>query len=207
MFLDKGENIWDRLTHSHPDWIKDQSNGDIACDSYNKFREDVQLIKDLGVNFYRFSISWSRIMQYGQPNVINGDGIRYYNELIDELIANGIEPMVTLYHWDLPQPLQDIGGWPNEKIAEYFEDYADVVFKNFGDRVKKWITINEPIEVCESGYANGVFAPVVLSPGVGDYLCGRTLLLAHARAYHLYYDKYHAEQQGMYILFNVIMLI
>lgn len=101
-----------------------------------------------------------------------------------------------MFHWDLPQPLQDIGGWPNEMLAQHFEEYADVVFKSFGDRVKTWITFNEPPEICVGGYGTGGNAPDILSPGIGSYLCGRTLLLAHARAYRLYEKKYRKRQGG-----------
>lgn len=196
LILGKGESIWDRLTHEHPNLVDDQTTGDVACDSYNKIADDVQILKDLGINFYRFSLSWSRILPTGQTNFINPDGIRYYNELIDQLLANGIEPYVTMYHWDLPQPMQELGGWPNPLLAQYFEDYADVVYKSFGDRVKFWITFNEPIEVCK-GYGEGSGAPGYFQNGVGDYLCGKTILLAHARAYHLYYERYQAQQNGV----------
>lgn len=102
---------------------------------------------------------------------------------------------MTLYHWDLPQNLQDLGGWANSDITQYFEDYSRVAFKLFGDRVKMWITINEPASICEDTYGNGNGAPHVYSPGIGDYLCGRTILLAHARAYHLY-DRFFRKSQG-----------
>ncbi|KRT83938.1 glycoside hydrolase, partial [Oryctes borbonicus] len=195
-YLGKGENIWDRLTHSRPEHIADRSNGDIACDAYHKTVEDVQLLKDLGVNFYRFSLSWSRILPTGHSNEVNSDGIRYYNELIDELIKNEIVPFVTMYHWDLPHPFQELGGWTNPLIIDYFEDYADIVFKNFGDRVKHWITFNEPTLVCEHGYALGTMAPAYTQEGIGDYLCGHNLLLSHGRAYKLYDEKYRELQKG-----------
>lgn len=131
-------------------------------------------------------------------NKINEDGIRYYNNVINELLTNNIKPMVTLYHWDLPQSLQEIGGWPNIVLAEIFEDYARIVFKYFGDRVKTWITFNEPPEICHTGYGVGSGAPSYNSNGIGDYMCGRTLLIAHAKAYHLYNKEFRSEQKGRY---------
>ncbi|XP_069695501.1 myrosinase 1-like isoform X2 [Periplaneta americana] len=191
----KGHNIWDTLTHTHPDYVDDEDNGDIACDSYHKYKEDVQLLSQMKVDFYRFSISWSRILPTGLINNVNQRGIDYYNNLIDELLANDIKPMVTMYHWDLPQALQDLGGWPNLKIADYFEDYAQLLFTMFGDRVKWWITFNEPPFV--SGYATAKgHAPCVNQPGIGDYLAAHTILLSHAKVYHLYDRIFRAKQQG-----------
>lgn len=113
--------------------------------------------------------------------------------------------MVTIYHWDLPQQLQDLGGWTNGLIAKYFEDFAFVCFNLFGDRVKTWITVNEPPSFCEDTYDNGNGAPGVLSSGVGDYLCGRTVLLAHARAYRLYENMFRKTQNGKNVKINIIM--
>ncbi|PSN50030.1 Myrosinase 1 [Blattella germanica] len=196
----KGENIWDRLTHQHPECIADHSNGDVAADSYHKYKEDVKILKELGVHFYRFSISWARILPTGHVNVINQAAIDYYNDLINELVANGIEPLVTMYHWDLPQSLQDLGGWTNRAMADYFEDYARVLFKNFGDRVKRWITMNEPTSIV-FGYCLPLgMAPNVLTPGHGQYLAMHTILLSHARAYRLYDREFRETQQGDYPL-------
>lgn len=146
------------------------------------------------MNFYRFSISWSRILPDGAKT--NQAGIDYYNNLINELIENGIEPMVTMYHWDLPQYIQDIGGWTNEIILDYFDHYADVLYENFGDRVKKWITLNEPYIFCHDGYGVGRHAPAIKSMGDGEYLCGHYALLAHAKAYHNYKNNYYSTQRG-----------
>uniref|UniRef100_A0A1B6D5W8 beta-glucosidase n=2 Tax=Clastoptera arizonana TaxID=38151 RepID=A0A1B6D5W8_9HEMI len=191
----KGENIWDRLVHTKPETVVDKDTGDVACDSYHKYKEDVQLIKYIGFDFYRFSISWSRVLPTGEDNVINQDGISYYNNLINELLENGIQPLVTLYHWDLPQPLQDLGGWLNPLMAEYFECYARVIFSHFGDRVKWWITINEPSEII-SGYSNAGYAPYLDLHGTGDYLAAHTLIRAHAKAYHLYDKEFRKSQNG-----------
>lgn len=150
------------------------------------------MLKELGVDFYRFSISWARVLPTGYANEINEDGINYYNNLINELIANGIEPMVTMYHWDLPKSLQEIGGWTNAAIIDYFKDYARVLLTHFGDRVKYWITFNS---VCH-GYDNDVFPPFVNQPGVGNYLCRHILLLSHAQVYHMYDKEFRKEQNG-----------
>ncbi|KAK9721942.1 Glycosyl hydrolase family 1 [Popillia japonica] len=192
----KGENIWDYLTHNNPGAIDDGSNGDIACDSYHKTAEDVELLKDLDVDFYRFSISWSRILPSGHANYINREGVNYYNELIDTLIANDIRPLITMFHWDLPQPLQEIGGWPNPILADLFVDYAKVLFDEFGDRVLEWITFNEPYQICHQGYSEATKAPLYAQDGIGGYLCGHTLLLAHAKTYQLYNESYRETQQG-----------
>lgn len=186
MFLGKGENIWDRFTHTHPERIADYSTGDRACNSYHQFKEDVQLLKYLNVSHYRLSLSWSRILPTGRANHVNPEGQQYYTRLFQELLNNGIEPVVTLYHWDLPQPLQDLGGWANPVMADYFEEYAHVVFNTFGNYVKTWITFNEPKLICVYGYGDIKMAPGVNASGIGDYLCGNTILLAHAKAYHLY---------------------
>jgi len=127
---------------------------------------------------------------------VNQAGIDYYNALIDELLANGIAPFVTLYHWDLPQPLQDRGGWPNEETAFHYAEYARLAFKSFGDRVKKWITFNEIAVFCNLGYGSGYHAPGVELPGVGAYQCAHTVLKAHGLAYRIYDAEFRATQKG-----------
>lgn len=182
----RGPSIFDEISHQIPSPIQDNSTADIACDSYHLHKEDVKLLKDLGVNFYRFSISWSRILTNGLPNSINPDGIRYYNELIDELIANGIIPMVTLHHFDTP--LEIFESYRSKEHVKFFVDYARVAFDHFGDRVKYWITINEP----------SIFCTIILHKTLApDYQCGHILLLAHAEIYHLYQKYYKAKQGGM----------
>lgn len=192
----KGENIWDHLLHVNPSWTADGKNGDVADDSYHKYKEDVKLIKSMGMDFYRFSISWTRILPNGDLSFINQKGIDYYSNLIDELIANGIEPVVTMYHWDLPQVLQDLGGWANRDIALYFKDYAEVLLKNYGDRVKNWITFNEPQVFCGGYSGEQNHAPGLNSHGIADYQCGHTLLLAHAYTYKMYDEVYRPKQKG-----------
>ncbi|XP_047004535.1 myrosinase 1-like [Schistocerca americana] len=144
-------------------------------------------------NVYRFSISWPRILPTGDLDVINQPGIDYYNNLINELLGNGIQPLVTMYHWDLPQALQYLGGWPNELMADYFVEYARILFENFGDRVKWWITFNEPAYF-SNAYASVGFAPSQNASGIGGYLSTHTVIKAHARVWHLYDEQYRATQ-------------
>ncbi|XP_050306292.1 lactase/phlorizin hydrolase-like [Anthonomus grandis grandis] len=191
----RGPSIWDTFVHT-PGHVKNNATGDIACDSYHKYKEDVAILKDLGVQVYRFSISWSRIMPDGTPYQINQAGINYYLNLIKELQANGIEPLVTLYHWDLPQNLEDLGGWLNPQIADYFGDYARVVYKYLGPYVKYWVTINEPGTTCATGYGQGIHAPGKYLIGDGIYQCAANSIRAHAKAYHIYDDEFRAEQGG-----------
>lgn len=197
----KGESIWDRFVHTHPDEILDNSTGDVADDSYHKYKQDVQMAKNMSLNLYRFSISWTRILPLGDLTEINQDGIDYYNNLIDELIKNDIEPMVTISHWDIPQRFQDnFGGWSNPLMSDYFVDFAGLLFETYGDRVKRWLTINEPFYSC-TGYAGPEmdffrFPPQISAPGVGNYMCGYTQLLSHAKTYRLYQKQYKASQNG-----------
>lgn len=171
---------------------------DIAADSYHKYKEDVAALKAVGMQTYRLSIAWTRILPTGYGNVINAAGVQYYKELLKELKDNNIEPLVTLYHWDLPQVLQDqFGGWLNDSISDLFADYAKICFKLFGNDVKWWITINEPKQVCHSGYGAGVWAPGVVSNGIGDYICARNVLLAHAKAYRIYDKQFRVKHKGM----------
>lgn len=168
--------------------------------------EDIRLLKNLGVYFYRFSISWARILPDGFSNKINQAGIDYYNKLINKLLENNIMPMVTIYHWELPQKLQFLGGFTSPLIIDWFEAYAKVLFQHFGDRVKFWSTFNEPRIMCTFGYGVATMAPGIESSGVGDYLCGHNLLKAHARVYHMY-KKQFAYQKGNKQYFSKCCLI
>lgn len=193
---DKGENIWDYMVHNEQWRVDNEDNGDIAADSYNNWVRDAEMCAELGVNFYRFSISWSRILPTGFANYVSEDGVAYYNNLITELLKYNIKPVITIYHWDLPQPLQLLGGWSNPLIKLWFKDFARVAYEQFGDRVMEWITINEPYQICYEGYGNNVKAPALKFEGIADYLCSQNVLMAHAAAYHLYDAEYRPSQKG-----------
>ncbi|VVC95160.1 unnamed protein product [Leptidea sinapis] len=192
----KGLSIWDIATHLEPSPIADGSTGDVAANSYHLYKRDVEIMTELGLDFYRFSVSWPRILPDGFVNNINRAGIDYYNRLIDEMVQNGITPFVTMYHWDLPQELQKLGGWANPAIVDWFADYAKTLFDNFGDRVKNWITINEPKQICYEGYGSDKKAPLVNMSGIAEYLCSKNVLMAHAAAYRLYDREYRERQRG-----------
>ena len=153
----KGESIWDRFSHT-PGKIQDGDTGDTACDHYHRWESDLQLVKALGLGAYRFSIAWPRILPNGRGQV-NQAGLDFYNRIVDRLLELHIEPFVTLYHWDLPQTLQDAGGWPARASADAFVEYADVVTRSLDDRVKNWTTLNEPWVSAFVGYRDGRHAP------------------------------------------------
>src|SRR5580692_9064866 len=153
----RGLSVWDTFSRA-PGNVHGGDTGDIACDSYHRYREDVALMASLGLNAYRFSISWPRV-QPGGRGPANSKGLDYYRALLDELAEHGIAPTVTLYHWDLPQELQDDGGWAVRDTAERFAEYAAICGEAFGDRVTRWITVNEPQVVANNGYRQGQHAP------------------------------------------------
>jgi beta-glucosidase len=155
----RGESIWDRFAHT-PGRVARGETGDVACDHYNRWREDLDLMALLGLESYRFSIAWPRVLPEGSGTV-NAAGLRFYRELAEGLLERGIEPVATLYHWDLPQVLQERGGWAERETAERFAEYVAVVVAELGDVVGEWITINEPWVVAFQGYAHGTKAPGV----------------------------------------------
>ncbi|KAM1397598.1 hypothetical protein ACFX2I_015155 [Malus domestica] len=220
-----GPSVWDHRAKMLPGSIPNSDKFPFAIDGYKRYKEDIKIIKDLGVNGYRFSISWSRILPQGSlRGGINQRGVDHYNSLINELKRNGIEPFVTIYHFDMPQALQvKYGGYLNSKFVQDFQDYSDLCFKLFGDRVKHWFTINEPSSLAVYGYEIGIAPPgrcslpegqcglgapppgtciVPAGPCFGGnsstepYIAAHNLILAHAAVVKLYREKYQEEQKG-----------
>nr|AAF04007.1 dalcochinin 8'-O-beta-glucoside beta-glucosidase precursor [Dalbergia cochinchinensis] len=202
-------SIWDNFTHQYPEKIADRSNGDVAVDQFHRYKKDIAIMKDMNLDAYRMSISWPRILPTGRVSGgINQTGVDYYNRLINESLANGITPFVTIFHWDLPQALEDeYGGFLNHSVVNDFQDYADLCFQLFGDRVKHWITLNEPSIFTANGYAYGMFAPGRCSPsynptctggdaGTETYLVAHNLILSHAATVQVYKRKYQEHQKG-----------
>ncbi|KAM4086500.1 hypothetical protein ACJW30_10G106600 [Castanea mollissima] len=196
-------SIWDTYAHAGK---AHGATGDVACDGYHKYKEDVQLMVDIGLDAYRFSISWSRLIPNGR-GPINPKGLQYYNNLINELVGHGIQPHVTLNNYDLPQALEDeYGGWVSRKIVGDFTEYAEVCFREFGDRVSYWTTVNEPNVFVTGGYDLGFVPPQRCSPPFGycsrgnsstePYMAAHHILLAHASAARLYQKKYQEKHHG-----------
>lgn len=176
----KGLNIWDVYSHE-PGKIEDGTNSDVACDHYHLFKEDVNLMKSLGINAYRFSISWSRIFPEGVGK-INEDGVRFYSELIDELLAAKIEPYITLFHWDYPYALHKKGGWLNDESVKWFADYAAKITELYSDRVTHFITFNEPQCFIGIGYLTAEHAPGISVPYKDAFQMAHNVLKAHGAA-------------------------
>jgi beta-glucosidase len=190
----KGLSIWDVFSHQ-PGRVVDGDTGDVACDHYRRWREDVAMMRELGLQTYRFSISWPRVIPFGTGG-LNQPGIDFYCRLVDGLLEAGIAPCVTLYHWDLPQALQDRGGWIERDTASHFADYAALMYERLGDRVTRWITHNEPIVTSMMGYRLGV-----LAPGIRDLRATASaihhLLLSHGLAVQAFRGGGHAGEIGI----------
>jgi beta-glucosidase len=190
----KGESIWDRFCHM-PYRVLNGDTGDVACDHYHLWQQDVALMQSLNLKAYRFSISWPRVLPLGKGPV-NGKGLDFYDRLVDALLKAGIQPNVTLNHWDLPQALQEAGGWPNRDSAAWFADYARVVYDRLGDRVPMWATHNEPMVIAFLGYQTGTFAP-----GIADMSQAlqavHHLLLAHGQAVTAFRQGGYAGKIGI----------
>ncbi|XP_037025293.1 myrosinase 1-like [Bradysia coprophila] len=193
----KGPNTWDFWSHQNGGAnIDDSKNGDVACDSYNKYLDDVRLLKSMGADFYRFSLSWSRIVPTGRvADGVSLPGIDYYNRLIDALLAEDIVPFITLYHWDTPLGVQNDGGWLNDTIVDHFADYARVTYEAFGDRVKWWLTFNEPHVFCLANWNYGEQDPFEQPPRQ-QYICAHNVVKSHAKAWRIYDEEYRQTQQG-----------
>jgi beta-glucosidase len=153
----RGPSIWDKFSHT-PGKIDGEDNGDVACDHYHRYREDIALMRELGLNAYRLSTSWSRILPEGR-GAVNAKGLEFYERLVDAVMAAGIEPWICLYHWDLPQALEDRGGWQNRDCARWYADYAALIARRLGDRVRHLATFNEPNVATFKGYGDGEHAP------------------------------------------------
>ncbi|KAL5737966.1 hypothetical protein ACOSP7_030727 [Xanthoceras sorbifolium] len=202
----KGLNNWDVFTHIKGN-IKNNDNGDVADDHYHIFLRDIEIMNSLGVNAYRFSISWTRILPKGRFGEVNPSGIRFYSNLIDNLLLRGIEPFVTIHHHDLPQELEDrYGSWLSPLIQEDFVYFAKLCFENFGERVKYWTTFNEPNLFTEMAYIRGWYPPAHCSPPFGNCSAGNSdteplialhnMLLSHAKAVKLYRKSFQEKQGG-----------
>ncbi len=185
-----GPSIWHRFTHT-PGRVADGDTGDVACDHYALWAGDVALMSRLGLNAYRFSISWSRVLP-GGTGAVNEKGLDFYRHLVDALLAAGIQPFPTLYHWDLPAALDDRGGWVNPDIAGWFADYTRAAVRALGDRVTHWTTLNEPWVVADGGYYHGALAPGHASPFEAAR-ASRNLLRAHAEGVR----AFRAESRGL----------
>lgn len=194
----RGECIWTRFSHT-PGSVRDNHNGDIAVDHYHRYPEDIALMKQLNLDAYRFSFSWPRILPAGK-GAVNAKGLEFYDRLIDALLEANLQPYATLYHWDLPQALQDLGGWVNPEIPGWFADYTEIVVKHFADRVVSWATFNEPYVSAFVGYFEGRHAP-----GIRDvsqaYAAAHHLLLSHGRAVPII--RQHAPQAEVGIVLDI----
>jgi beta-glucosidase len=178
-----GASIWQRFAHT-PGMMSNGDTGDVACDHYQRFRDDVRLMAELGLKAYRFSINWGRVLPAG-TGAVNAAGLGFYQRLVDALLEHGIQPMATLFHWDLPAALDDRGGWLNPEIAHWFAEYADVCFRALDDRIPLWATLNEPWVVTDGGYLHGALAPGHRSPYEAP-IASHNLLRAHGAAVQAY---------------------
>jgi beta-glucosidase len=195
----RGESIWDRFSHT-PGRVRNGDTGDVACDHYHRYRGDVALMADLGLSAYRFSVSWPRVIPAGRGPV-DPAGLDFYDRLVDELLARGIAPYATLYHWDLPQTLEDAGGWPDRSTAHAFADYASVVAGRLGDRVGHFATVNEPHIVSDHGYRTGEHAPGRVEPEAA-VTAAHHLLLAHGLGVQAIRAQAPASSAGIVLNFE-----
>ena len=195
----RGASIWDTFSHTQGK-TEGGDTGDVACDHYHRFEGDVRLMAGAGLEHYRLSLSWPRILPQGRGRV-EPRGLAFYDRLVDRLLQNGIQPAVTLYHWDLPQALEDAGGWLNRDTASLFRDYAALVFQHLGDRVKLWITHNEPWCTAYLGHGVGIHAPGLKDPELA-FAAGHHVLLSHGLAMEAWREQNRAGQIGITLNLN-----
>jgi len=193
----RGRSIWEDYFAARPH----MDNGEVACDHYNRMKEDVAMIKRMGHKVYRFSVSWPRIMPDG-TGAVNEQGLKFYSDLVDELLESGIEPYLTLYHWDLPSAMEKLGGWTSRAVAAHFADFAEVVLRRLGDRVKKWCTFNEP-EVIVAGYIGDGLAPGLSNPKL-RVIVAHNLMVAHGLAVKRIRSLDTAERLDVGIVVNLV---
>jgi len=198
----RGESIWDRFC-AEPGRIRDGSSGAVACDHYHRWPEDLDLAQSLGVNAYRFSIAWPRVLPQGR-GAINAAGLDFYERLVDGMLARGLQPWATLYHWDLPQALQEQGGWKSRETVAAFLEFTEAVTRRLGDRVKHWITHNEPWCSCFMGYWEGVHAPGETSLGSALQACHH-VLLSHGQALPIIRANSPGAQAGITLSLHPIL--
>lgn len=198
----RGESIWDRFSHT-PGRIDNGDTGDVACDHYHRYAQDIELMKFLGINAYRFSVAWPRILPEGKGKV-NRTGLDFYDRLTDGLLAANIRPFLTLYHWDLPQALQALGGWANRDSIGWFSDYVDVVSRRLGDRIGWFATHNEPEVIAFGGHLEGLHAPGIQDPAIA-YRVAHHLLLSHAHVIPILRHNAPQAQLGIVLNQNYVM--
>lgn len=192
----RGRSIWDDFTML-PNTIYNHETANRSCDFYTYYEIDIQNVCNLNIRNFRFSLSWSRLFPLGYTHTRNEKGFQFYDRVLASLKKCNITPLVTLYHWDLPSQLQhDVSGWMNASMISLFKDYAYHVFDYFGDRVEKWITINEPRTMALMGYGNGLHAPGIKEPARAPYQVAHNLLLAHAEVYKLYHNRFYSKFGG-----------
>jgi len=195
-----GPSIWHRFSHTPDNTFLDQT-GDVACDHYRRYKDDVRVMAELGANAYRFSIAWGRVLPEGTGKV-NKKGLDFYSRLVDELLKKGIKPNATLFHWDLPEALDNRGGWLNRDIADWFSDYATTMWDALGDRVEMWTTLNEPWVVTDGGYLHGVLAPGHANP-FETVLAAHNLLRSHGMAVERFRSSKAAKKGKIGIAINL----
>jgi len=199
----RGVHVWDVFSHTAGK-ISDGSSGDVACDHYHRWAEDVENVAWTRAGFYRFSLSWTRL--FPTEGNLSADGVRFYDGLINALLSKNVTPLVTLHHWDLPQVYQErFGGWQSREMVPVFREYAARCFSLFADRVSLWLTLNEPLTVATLGYGSGYHAPGVAEPARAPYAAAYHMLLAHAEAYRAFHEAGHSGSVGVALNSDFVM--